>query len=137
METGKDPLTAAVIGAAIEVHRVLGPGLFETVYEECLAWELEHRSLPVRRQAAVPVVYKGNKLAASYRIDLLVDERLVVEVKAVDRVLAVHDAQMLTYMKMSGIAVGLMLNFNTPVLKDGIKRFVNTARTAMREDCAN
>jgi len=137
METLKDPLTAAVIGAAIEVHRVLGPGLFETVYEECLAWELEHRSLAVRRQAAVPVVYKGNKLDASYRIDLLVEEKLVVEIKAVDRVLAVHDAQMLTYMRMSEISVGLLLNFNTPVLKDGIKRFVNSGRSGGGERSAN
>ena len=133
METARDALTAAVIGAAIEVHRVLGPGLFETVYDECLCWELEHRSLAIRRQALVPVVYKANALDASYRIDLLVEEKLLVEVKAVERVLPVHDAQVLTYMKMSGASVGLLLNFNTPVLKDGIKRFVNTRGEARRE----
>jgi GxxExxY protein len=126
METVRDALTSAVIGAAIEVHRALGPGLFESVYEECLAWELEHRSLPARRQLALPIVYKGNTLTASYRIDLLVEERLVVEVKAVERFLPVHDAQMLTYLKISGVAVGLLLNFNTPVLKDGIRRFART-----------
>jgi GxxExxY protein len=118
-----DPLTSAVIGAAIEVHRVLGPGLFETVYEECLAWELDYRSIDVRRQVVVPVVYKGIRLDASYRIDLLVAGTLVVEVKAIERMLAIHDAQMLTYLKMSGACVGLLLNFNSPVLKDGIKRF--------------
>lgn len=132
MQTVKDSLTAAVIGSAIEVHRVLGPGLFETVYEECLCWELERRALGVRRQAAVPVVYKGNELEASYRIDLPVEETLLVEVKAVDRVLSVHDGQILTYMKMSGARVGLLLNFNVPVLKDGIKRFVNTRGEARR-----
>ena len=125
MDTNKDQLTAAVIGAGIEVHRTLGPGLFESVYEECLAWELEHRGLRVQRQASVPVAYKGIKLEASYRVDLLVEEKLVVEVKAVERILPVHDAQVLTYMRMSGTPVGLLLNFNTPVLKDGIKRFVN------------
>ena len=105
MGTARDELTAAVIGSAIEVHRVLGRGLFETVYEECLCWELERRALAVRRQAAAPVVYKDNTLDASYRIDLLVEEKLVVEVKAVERALPVHDAQILTYMKMSGASV--------------------------------
>src|SRR5690242_2464974 len=125
MDTNKDQLTSAVIGAGIEVHRALGPGLFESVYEECLAWELEHRGLQVQRQASVPVAYKGIRLEASYRVDLLVEEKLVVEVRAVERILPVHDAQVLTYMRMSGTPVGLLLNFNTPVLKDGIKRFVN------------
>jgi GxxExxY protein len=128
MTLEKDPLTSAVIGAAIEVHRVLGPGLFENVYEECLAWELEHRSIPIRRQVPVPVTYKGAKFDASYRVDLLVDERVVVEVKAIDRMAGVHDSQVLTYLKMLGAPVGLLLNFNNAVLKDGIKRFVNTAR---------
>ena len=125
METIKDQLTSAVIGAGIEVHRLLGPGLFETVYDECLAWELEHRGLTVNRQVLVPAVYKEARLEASYRIDLLVEGKLVVEVKAVERILPVHDAHILTSMKMSRSPVGLLLNFNTPVLKDGIKRFVN------------
>lgn len=125
MESIKDPLTAGVIGAAIEVHRLLGPGLFETAYDECLARELEHRRLTVNRQVLVPLVYKGARLEESYRIDLLVEGKLVVEVMAVERILPVHDAQILTYMKMSRSPVGLLLNFNTPVLKDGIKRFVN------------
>ncbi len=127
MANNKDPLTAAIIGAAIEVHRMLGPGLFEAVYEECLAWELENRSIPIRRQVPVPVTYKGVKFEASYRVDLLVDERVVVEVKAVDRTAAVHDTQVLTYLRMLDAEVGLLLNFNTSVLKDGIKRFVNSA----------
>ena len=134
METSKDQLSAAVIGAGIEVHRTLGPGLFESVYEECLAWELEHRGLQVQRQASVPVAYKGIRLEASYRVDLLVEQKLVVEVKAVERTLPIHDAQILTYMRMSGTPVGLLLNFNTPVLKDGIKRFVNHAFGGGLED---
>ena len=127
MEASKDQLTAAVIGAGIEVHRTLGPGLFEAVYDECLAWELGSRGLRVGRQVAVPVVYKEVKLDASYRVDFLVERKLVVEVKAVERILPVHDAQVLTYMRMSGVAVGLLLNFNAAVLKDGIRRFVNTS----------
>lgn len=130
MRTDHDPLTATVIGAAIEVHRVLGPGLFETLYEQCLVWELEQRSLGVKRQLTLPVLYKGVRMDASYRIDLLVAETLVVEVKAVDRLPAIHDAQILTYMKVSGAGVGLLLNFNTPVLKDGIKRFSARRRVA-------
>ena len=126
MEANKDQLTAAVIGAGIEVHRILGPGLFESVYDECLAWELGLRGLRVDRQAAIPVVYKEVKLDASYRVDFLVERKLVVEVKVVERILPVHDAQVLTYMRMSGIPVGLLLNFNAAVLKDGIRRFVNT-----------
>jgi GxxExxY protein len=132
METIKDQLTSAVIGAGIDVHRLLGPGLFETVYDECLAWELEHRGLTVNRQVLVPVAYKEARLEASYRIDLLVEGKLVVEVKAVERILPVHEAQILTCMKMSRSPVGLLLNFNTPVLKDGIKRFVN--RRGAEED---
>ena len=134
METSKDQLTAAVIGAGIEVHRALGPGLFESVYEECLVWELEHRGLQVQRQASVPVAYKGVRLEASYRVDLLVEQKLVVEVKAVERTLPVHDAQILTYMRVSGTPVGLLLNFNTPVLKNGIKRFVNHSFGGRSED---
>ena len=110
-------------GAAIEVHRNLGPSLFESAYEECLAWELEARGVPARRQVAIPVVYKGVPLDVSYRVDLLVSETLVVEVKPVEHLTSVHDAQVLTYMKMSGARVGLLLNFNTPVLRDGIRRF--------------
>lgn len=125
MESIKDPLTAGAIGAAIEVHRLPGPGPFETVQDECRAWELEHRRLTLNRQVLVPVVYTDAWLEASYRIDLLVEGKLVVEVKAVERILPVHDPQIPTYMKMSRSPVGLLLNFNTPVLKDGIRRLVN------------
>ena len=131
MRIDHDPLSASVIGAGIEVHRHLGPGLFESAYEECLAWELEARGLQIRRQVAIPVVYKGVPLDVSYRVDLLVGDTLVVEVKSVEHLTSVHDAQVLTYMKISGAAVGLLLNFNTPVLRDGIRRFsAPTARTA-------
>ena len=123
MRIDHDPLSASVIGAAIEVHRNLGPSLFESAYEECLAWELQVRGVPARRQVAIPVVYKGVPLDVSYRVDLLVSETLVVEVKSVEDLTSVHDAQVLTYMKMSGARVGLLLNFNTPVLRDGIRRF--------------
>ena len=123
MRIDHDPLSASVIGAAIDVHRNLGPGLFESAYEECLAWELTARGVPHRRQVAIPVVYKGVPLDVSYRVDLLVSETLVVEVKSVENLASVHDAQVLTYMKMSGALVGLLLNFNTPVLRDGIRRF--------------
>lgn len=123
MRIDHDPLSAAVIGAAIEVHRNLGPGLFESAYEECLAWELAARGMPVCRQVAIPVVYKGIPLDVSYHVDLMVGDTHLVEVKAVDSLASVHDAEVLTYLKMSGARVGLLLNFNTPVLKDGIRRF--------------
>jgi GxxExxY protein len=137
MRIDHGPLTATVIGAAIEVHRHLGPSLFESAYEECLAWELEARGVQARRQVAIPVVYKGVPLDVSYRVDLLVGETLVVEVKSVEHLTSVHDAQVLTYMKMSGAPVGLLLNFNTPVLRNGIRRFSarrEVARTAAGPD---
>ena len=107
------------------------PDFFGSAYEECLAWELEARGLTIRRQVAIPVVYKGVPLAVSYRVGVLIGETLVVEVKSVEQLTSVHDAEVLTYMKISGAAVGLLLNFNTPVLRDGIRRFsAPTARKA-------
>ena len=116
-------LTAMIIGAAIEVHRYLGPGLLESAYELCLLYELERLGLRVERQKGLPLVYKEIGLEIGYRIDLLVEGLIVVEIKAVENVLPVHEAQMLTYLKLSGCPLGLLLNFNVPLLKDGIRRF--------------
>lgn len=117
-------LSEAVIGAAIEVHRELGPGLLESVYESCLAHELESRGIEHRRQVSLPVRYKSQTLDIGYRLDLLVNDRLIVEVKSVDRLEPVHEAQLLTYLKLSDIRVGLLVNFNVPVLTKGIVRRV-------------
>jgi len=115
-------LTDKIIGAAIEVHRTMGPGLLESTYEECLEREMRERRLSVSRQIAVPLLYKGRPLGSVYRLDLLVEKRVIVEVKAVDRLAAVHHAQMLSYLRHTGLRVGLVMNFNTVVLPDGIKR---------------
>lgn len=104
------------------MHRVLGPGLLESAYEECLSWELTARHIPFARQVALPVEYKGVKLDCGYRIDLLVAETVVVEIKCVSQVAPIHEAQLLTYLKLGGWHVGLLLNFNVPVLRDGIRR---------------
>jgi len=119
-----DPLTEAIIGFAIEVHRQLGPGLLESAYEECLCYELRHSGLPFRRQVSLPVIYKSVRLDCGYRIDVIVEDKVILEIKTVERLLGVHEAQMLTYLKLSGIRTGLLLNFNSAVLKDGIRRFV-------------
>jgi GxxExxY protein len=118
-------LTHEIIGAAIEVHRMLGPGLLESAYEECLARELSLRSIPFERQKPLPLVYKDVKLECGYRIDLLVDGRIVVELKAVDALAPIHDAIVLTYLRLSGCKIGLLINFNATVLKDGLRRLVN------------
>lgn len=114
-----------VIGAAIEVHRELGPGLLEAVYEQCLCSELRAVGLEHRRQVRVPVVYKGEPLNLGYRVDILVADHIVVEVKTLDHILPLHVAQVLTYVKLAGLPLGLLINFNSPVLKDGIRRLVN------------
>jgi GxxExxY protein len=116
--------TEAVIGAAIEVHRHLGPGLLESAYEECLCHELKFRNIAFKRQVPLPVVYKGVRLDCGYRIDLLANDELVVELKTVDSLLPIHEAQVITYMRLGGWKVGLLLNFNLPTLKQGIKRLV-------------
>jgi GxxExxY protein len=116
--------TEVIIGAAIEVHRLLGPGLLESTYEECLSEELLLRKIPFKRQIALPVVYKTKKLDIGYRIDLLVNDEVVVELKTVESILPIHEAQTLTYMKLGGWKVGLILNFNVTILKNGIKRLV-------------
>jgi GxxExxY protein len=118
-------LTGQIIGAAIEVHKTLGPGLLETAYEECLCRELSLRGFSYERQKEVPVKYKGVRLDCGYRLDIVVSESVVLELKACDRLERIHQAQLLTYLKLTGIKYGLLINFNVPVLKDGIKRMVN------------
>jgi GxxExxY protein len=117
-------LSERVIGCAIEVHRHLGPGLLEGVYEDCLCHELQQNGLGYQRQVHLPVVYKGVQLESAYRLDILVQNRLVIEIKAIDRILSIHEAQLLTYLRVSGHRTGLTLNFNHAVLKDGIRRMV-------------
>jgi GxxExxY protein len=120
-----DALTGAIIGAAIEVHRCLGPGLLESTYEECLSYELDQRGLHVERQLVLPVHYKGLELSAGYRIDLLVNNQVIVELKSVQKIEPIHEAQLLTYLKLAKNRYGLLLNFNVPVMKQGIRRFLN------------
>jgi len=117
-------LSNQTIGAAIEVHRELGPGLLESTYEECLKYELEQRGLKVSQQLPLPVVYKGGQIDCAYRIDLLVEDTVVIEVKAFEKLDKIHDAQVLTYLKLSRRWLGLLTNFNVTVLKNGIKRLV-------------
>src|SRR5262249_17472863 len=111
----KDPLTYEVIGAAIDVHRELGPGLLESVYEVCLSEELTLRGIEHFCQVPLPVVYKGKQLDANFRIDVLIPEKLIIELKAVERLLGVHEAQLLTYLRLTKVRVGLLMNFNVPV----------------------
>lgn len=119
-------LTYLIIGAAIEVHRHLGPGLLESAYEACLLYELEKLGLKAQRQVALPIAYKGLQLEQGYRIDLLVEQRVVIELKVVDAVTDVHKAQLLSYLKFSNCQVGLLLNFNALILKEGgITRIAN------------
>jgi len=119
-----DPFTRGIIGAAIEVHRALGPGLLESAYEACLSHELAERGIKHACQVALPVQYKGATVEAGYRIDLLVEERVLVELKSVAALEPIHEAQTLTYLRLSGLSVGLLINFNTRILRDGIKRLV-------------
>ena len=124
MATDEDELTGITIGSSIEVHRHVRPGSFEAVDEECLVWELRQRGLRVRRQVAIPLVYKGVRFDIAYRADMIVDDRVIVEVKSIERVLPVHESQIITYLALSGLRVGLLLNFNVPLMRDGIRRFV-------------
>ncbi len=122
----ENELTGTIIGAAIEVHRHLGPGLLESVYEECLAYELTALSLQVERQLELSLLYKGRKLNVGFRIDLLVNELVIVELKSVQQLEGIHEAQLLTYLKMAKKRFGLLLNFNVPVMKKGIRRLLNS-----------
>jgi GxxExxY protein len=117
-------LTGEIIGAAIEVHKALGPGLLESAYEECLCREFGLRQLHFKRQQAIPVEYKGVKLDCGYRIDFLIEGLVILELKSVDSLQPIHEAQLLTYLKLTGLKVGLLINFNVPVLKQGIRRLI-------------
>ena len=119
----RDPLSAKVIGCAIEVHRSLGPGLLESTYTQCLARELDLQGLTFQLQVPVPVEYKEVRLECGYRLDVLVERQLIVELKAVEEIKNLHKAQLLTYMKLAGVRTGLLINFNVQVLKNGITRF--------------
>lgn len=120
-----DQLTEKIIGCAIEVHRNLGPGLLESTYEECLAYELTKVNIPFERQKNLPVRYKETLLDCGYRLDMLVNGEVILEIKAIDQLLPIHEAQLLTYLKLSGRKLGLLINFNVRLLKHGIKRIAN------------
>ena len=117
-------LTGQIIGAAIEVHKALGPGLLESVYEECLSHEFDLRRIQYERQYPIPVKYKGVQLDCGFRIDLLVENLVILELKSLDSLEPVHEAQILTYLKLTGCKIGLLINFNVPMLRDGIKRLI-------------
>lgn len=119
-----DSLSKRVIGCALEVHRELGPGLLESAYEACLAHELTEAGVTFRRQCPLPVVYKAVRVDCGYRADLVVEGQLVVELKTVEQLLPIHEAQLLSYMKLAHVSVGLLINFNVRLLKDGLKRMV-------------
>lgn len=120
----RDPLTHTIVAGAIEVHRHLGPGLLESAYEKCLSWELRQAGLAVNRQVPLPVKYKQVQLELGYPLDMLVEEQVIVELKTVERLMPIHEAQLLTYLCLTGMKKGLLLNFNSAVLKHGIKRMV-------------
>lgn len=125
-------ITRQIIGAAIEVHRALGPGLLESAYEACLAFELGERGLGIEIQKPIPVIYRGVKLDCGYRIDLLVENRVIVEIKSTDSLNAVYGMQVLSYLRLSNLEAGLLINFNVPVLKQGIQRIVNHFKESPR-----
>jgi GxxExxY protein len=124
-EENLSELTERVIGACIEIHRSLGPGLLESAYEECLCYELARYGLSFSRQQPLPVVYKGVRLDCGYKMDIVVEDKLILELKTVEKLLPIHEAQLLTYLKLTGLSLGLLLNFNVPVLKYGVKRIAN------------
>ncbi len=117
-------LTGRIIEAAISIHRKLGPGLLESVYQTCLCWQLRHNGLRFREQVPLPVVFEDIRLSCGYFADIIVEDRVIVELKSVERILPVHEAQTLTYLRLSGCEVGLLMNFNTVILKHGLRRFI-------------
>lgn len=125
-------ITEKIIGAAIRVHRTLGPGLLESAYEFCLAYELQKAGLQVEQQKPIPLVYEAVKLECGYRMDLLVEHSIVVEVKSVEALAQIHEAQTLSYLRLSGCKLALLMNFNVVVLKDGIRRFINAPASELR-----
>jgi GxxExxY protein len=118
-------LSNKIIGAAIEVHRTIGPGLLESAYEKCLCRELTLRTISFESQVPLPLVYKGEKLDCGYQMDLVVENAIILELKSCEKIEPIHQAQLLTYLKLSGLKLGLLLNFNVPVMRDGITRIVN------------
>jgi GxxExxY protein len=121
----ENDISSIILGCAIEVHKQLGPGLLESAYEACLVYELKNKGLKVAQQQALPVVYKDIKLEAGYRIDILVEETVIIEIKSTDALADIHFAQVLTYLKLKELKLGLLINFNTVLLKDGVKRVMN------------
>lgn len=119
-------LTYKVINAAMEVHRILGPGLFESVYEFCLVEELRQRNIEVKQQVKLPIIYKGKNLEKDFFIDLLVEDKIIIELKSIETLLPVHEVQLVTYLKLADKKLGLLINFNVPVLKEGIRRKINS-----------
>jgi GxxExxY protein len=119
-----DQTARRIVDAAFKVHSTLGPGLLETVYEICLSHELDRRGLKVARQRTLPIEYDGIRIESGFRLDLLVEDRVIVEIKTVEALMPVHHAQLLTYLKLTGLRLGLLINFNVPMIKDGIKRIV-------------
>ena len=120
-----DRITKSIIGAAIQVHRVLSPGLLESAYEACLAYDLMELGYLIEKQKPIPLIYKTMTLDCAYRLDLLVENQVVVEVKSIDQIMPIHQAQILSYLKLSGCKVGLLINFNVKLLKNGIQRIIN------------
>ena len=129
-----DQISRRIIGAAIEVHRQLGPGLLESAYQSCLEYELKQRGLRVEEQKPLPVIYKEVKLDCGYRLDFVVEDEIIVEVKAVESLLPIHEAQLLSYLRLAHKTVGLLINFHVPVLKSGLKRIVNEFPDSHRKD---
>jgi len=129
-----EELTGRIIGAAMRVHSALGPGLLESAYEACLLFELHRQGLEVARQVELPVIYENVRIDCGYRIDLPVQDAVIVELKAVEKLIPLHHAQLLSYLKLSGKAVGLLINFNVVHLRDGIKRLINTQRPLPKEE---
>jgi GxxExxY protein len=121
---GIEPIAAAIVDAAFKIHQALGPGLLESVYEACLAHELGKRQIPVQRQVPIPVIYDGLRLETGFRVDLLVSDLVIVEVKSVERDASVHLAQIMTYLRLSGRRLGFLINFNVPMIRTGIRRIV-------------
>jgi GxxExxY protein len=120
-----DQISRRIIGAAIEVHRHLGPGLLESAYQSCLAFELKQLGLNVEEQKPLPVVYKQVKLDCGYRLDMVVEDEVILEIKAIEKLLPIHEAQLLSYLRLAKKRIGLLMNFHVPVLKNGLKRIVN------------
>jgi GxxExxY protein len=125
MAMNLNELSSSIIGACIQVHRELGPGLLESAYEECLCYELSRRNLHFTRQQPLPIKYKGISLDCAYQMDVVVENLIILELKSVGKLLPIHEAQLLTYLKLSGISLGLLLNFNVTTMKEGIRRIVN------------